>query len=49
MGGLLTGDDGVGFREGYCFVPDESYLTRKTSNLPELVFPSKSPLVVPVT
>jgi len=30
---------------GYCFVPDESYLTRKMSLLPELVFPSNPPSV----
>jgi len=28
---------------GYCFVPDESYLTKKMSPLPDFVFPSKSP------
>ena len=32
----------------YCFVPDELYLTKKMSFPPELVFPSKSPEVVPV-
>jgi len=49
VGGLLTGDDGVGFRVCYYFVPDELYLTRKMSLSPKCVFPSNSPLVEPVT
>ena len=36
---------GVCFRECYCFVPDESYLTKKMSYPPAEVFPSNPPLV----
>ena len=40
---------GVCFRECYCFVPDELYLTRKISSLPEFLFPSNPPSTLPVT
>ena len=33
----------------HCFVPNELYLTKKMSFLPELVFPSNPPQVSPVT
>ena len=33
----------------YCFIPDELYLTRKMSDLPEFVFQSNPPPVLPVT